>query len=261
MKNMRIVCGLVLMVGMLLAPLTVQARYLNPETGRFQTMDSYEGNSSDPQSLHKYLYAHADPVNGTDPSGKFTLIELLVVNGAITGPLRAQDARVKIGVGARLARYAILGVGVVGGVWIGWEVGSESPKDPELTAAIKIVEKTIEANRDKILAYCRQHNLDEYDGSADIPGLQRIRQSRWGKLYSWFDFPMYTTPPPHSTTFVSADLVKDPYSNEMTYIPLLAHEYGHVVLQHLSPLGGNEDEAVDFQDWFMLEFFGIDTGP
>ena len=43
--------------------------YLNPAMGRFWTMDSYEGNSSDPLSLHKYLYCHADPVNGTDPSG------------------------------------------------------------------------------------------------------------------------------------------------------------------------------------------------
>jgi len=42
---------------------------MNPETGRFQTMDSFEGNPSDPLSLHKYLYAHASPVMGMDPSG------------------------------------------------------------------------------------------------------------------------------------------------------------------------------------------------
>jgi hypothetical protein len=28
---------------------------------------------NDPQSLHKYLYTHADPVNGTDPTGMFGL--------------------------------------------------------------------------------------------------------------------------------------------------------------------------------------------
>lgn len=43
--------------------------YLNPNTGRFWTMDSYEGSQSDPPSLHKYLYCHANPVNGIDPSG------------------------------------------------------------------------------------------------------------------------------------------------------------------------------------------------
>jgi RHS repeat-associated protein len=43
--------------------------YLNPNTGRFWSMDSFEGSSSDPHSLHKYLYVHCDPVDGSDPSG------------------------------------------------------------------------------------------------------------------------------------------------------------------------------------------------
>ncbi len=47
----------------------LRARYLNPNTGRFWTMDSYEGSPSDPLSLHKYLYVHGNPVNGVDPSG------------------------------------------------------------------------------------------------------------------------------------------------------------------------------------------------
>jgi len=46
-----------------------RARYLKPNTGRFWTMDSYEGSQNDPLSLHKYLFAHADPVNRIDPSG------------------------------------------------------------------------------------------------------------------------------------------------------------------------------------------------
>jgi RHS repeat-associated protein len=47
----------------------LRARYMNPATGRFQTMDSFEGEQSDPASLHKYLYAGDDPVNNIDPSG------------------------------------------------------------------------------------------------------------------------------------------------------------------------------------------------
>ncbi|MGA8366927.1 MAG: RHS repeat-associated core domain-containing protein, partial [Candidatus Acidiferrales bacterium] len=47
-----------------------RARYLNVPTGRFWTMDSFEGNGQDPLSLHKYLYGEADPVNSTDPTGK-----------------------------------------------------------------------------------------------------------------------------------------------------------------------------------------------
>lgn len=56
-------------------PLTAQARYLNPNTGRFQTMDSYEGNNQDTLSLHKYLYAQGNPVNRVDPSGFYTVME------------------------------------------------------------------------------------------------------------------------------------------------------------------------------------------
>jgi RHS repeat-associated protein len=43
--------------------------YLNPNTGRFWSMDSYEGNQDNAQSLHKYLYCHGNPVNHVDPSG------------------------------------------------------------------------------------------------------------------------------------------------------------------------------------------------
>jgi hypothetical protein len=43
--------------------------YLNPQTGRFWTMDSYEGDNSDPLSLHKYLYCQGNPVGLTDLSG------------------------------------------------------------------------------------------------------------------------------------------------------------------------------------------------
>lgn len=46
-----------------------RARYYKPDAGRFWTMDTYEGNGQDSLSLHKYLYCHADPVNGRDPSG------------------------------------------------------------------------------------------------------------------------------------------------------------------------------------------------
>ena len=43
----------------------LRARYLDP----------YQGNRHDPQSLHKYMYANANPVNNTDPTGMFSLGE------------------------------------------------------------------------------------------------------------------------------------------------------------------------------------------
>jgi RHS repeat-associated protein len=52
----------------------LRARYYNPANGRFNATDPYSGSSYDPQSLHKYLYCHADPVNMVDPLGLFTQI-------------------------------------------------------------------------------------------------------------------------------------------------------------------------------------------
>ena len=49
----------------------LRARYYDPKVGRFNRLDPFFGNVSDPQSLHKYTYCHGDPVNGVDPSGMF----------------------------------------------------------------------------------------------------------------------------------------------------------------------------------------------
>ena len=52
------------------------ARYLNVSTGRFWTIDEWEGYGNDPKSLHKYTYVYAEPVNHLDPSGHETLIDV-----------------------------------------------------------------------------------------------------------------------------------------------------------------------------------------
>jgi RHS repeat-associated protein len=62
-----------------------RARYLNVSTARFLTMDSSEGSDDRPISLHKYLYAGADSVNASDPSGHdFSIGEVVVVAVVIT---------------------------------------------------------------------------------------------------------------------------------------------------------------------------------
>ncbi len=51
----------------------LRARYYSPHSARFTQMDPFQGVNRIPVSLHKYLYANADPVNFTDPSGNFSL--------------------------------------------------------------------------------------------------------------------------------------------------------------------------------------------
>lgn len=50
---------------------------MNPATATFTSMDSYAGNIYDPASLHRYLYANANPVKYTDPSGHKPLLRVM----------------------------------------------------------------------------------------------------------------------------------------------------------------------------------------
>jgi len=75
----------------------LRARYYDATTGRFNRLDPFAGNNQDPQSLHKYLYTHGDPVNGIDPTGLATL------TGAIAG----------ITIGATLGSLALPILGTV----------------------------------------------------------------------------------------------------------------------------------------------------
>jgi RHS repeat-associated protein len=64
----------------------LRARYYQPAIGRFWTMDSYEGETEEPASLHKYLYCHANPLNGTDPSGQMNLsMNMASISIAVAG--------------------------------------------------------------------------------------------------------------------------------------------------------------------------------
>jgi RHS repeat-associated protein len=94
----------------------LRQRYYDPSTGRFNRLDPFFGNLSDPQTFHKYLYTHANPVNGIDPSGNMT------VGMAIS---------IGIQVGMRAAQFGAIGAAtgaVFGGIFGGldaWAGGND----------------------------------------------------------------------------------------------------------------------------------------
>jgi RHS repeat-associated protein len=92
----------------------LRARWYNPQTQRFNRMDTYAGSPEDPQSLHRYLYCYGDPVHNIDPSGEFTLTGLCIsmAIGAIIGAT----------IGGIIAHH--VGAGIWKGILIGAGIGA-----------------------------------------------------------------------------------------------------------------------------------------
>lgn len=55
----------------------LRARYYAADSGRFTRQDDYEGRLGEPLTLHKYIYANANPANLTDPTGQFSWGEVI----------------------------------------------------------------------------------------------------------------------------------------------------------------------------------------
>jgi len=109
----------------------LRARYYSPATGRLNRIDPFAGNNRDPQSLHKYLYVHCNPVNGIDPTGlmEFSLGGLLttaLITGLISSIIAGEVVRIKGGTEQQIIdaqwkwfwRGAVAGAFVYGVVWI-----------------------------------------------------------------------------------------------------------------------------------------------
>jgi RHS repeat-associated protein len=91
----------------------LRARHYDADRGRFVSMDPYPGEIDDPVSLHKYLYANADPVNFVDPSGLESEEEAGIVR-AIALRIVTSLWRVGRGVSCVLIQSASTIAGVLG---------------------------------------------------------------------------------------------------------------------------------------------------
>ncbi len=78
-----------LAVLILLACTNITLAMYNPNTGRFNRMDPFTGNKEKPQSLHKYVYVHNNPINRVDPTGRFATMTELNVSTAIQAQIQA----------------------------------------------------------------------------------------------------------------------------------------------------------------------------
>lgn len=88
-------------------PICHRPRTYNPTIGRFNRLDPYSGSMDQPLSLHKYNYAHANPVMLIDPSGELSIGE---VAGAIfNGTLRVLNQAKSFVSSQVLARPVALG--------------------------------------------------------------------------------------------------------------------------------------------------------
>ncbi len=86
----------------------LRARYYDPSNGRFNRIDPFGGNYSDPQSLHKYAYGQEDPINAVDPTGAETLVEIESVE------VIGLDIELSVAqVGGAVAKAVLSGIGWV----------------------------------------------------------------------------------------------------------------------------------------------------
>jgi len=104
-----------------------RARWMDPRVGRFVSVDSFAGSAFDPPSLHKYLYAAADPLNEVDPSGKWNLPSITVVvaittilgasygyyQGGVRGAVQGAAAGFVFGVALYEIAAFVIGIGMV----------------------------------------------------------------------------------------------------------------------------------------------------
>jgi RHS repeat-associated protein len=85
----------------------LRARYYDPNTATFTSLDSYGGNTMSPLSYNKYLYAQGDPITYDDPSGRDVDLAALDLDAAFDPEawLPPPGAARYVGTGPTLSEY------------------------------------------------------------------------------------------------------------------------------------------------------------
>lgn len=87
------------------------ARFYDPENGRFLSQDTYRGEQNEPETYHLYAYCANNPINYVDPSGHF----VWKIVGAVTVGTTAYKLGKKYGLkGWKLALCTAVGAGIGG---------------------------------------------------------------------------------------------------------------------------------------------------
>ena len=115
----------------------LNARYYDPEEGRFLTEDTYCGENDQPDTQCLYVYCANNPVNYVDPSGHFLVSTAVLVGvgvggivGAVAGSYKGRLVAKRLGYKGKkrnlfIATYGIKGavVGAIIGAFAGYGIG------------------------------------------------------------------------------------------------------------------------------------------
>ena len=135
----------------------LNARYYDPEDGRFMTEDSYRGEIMNPETGHLYVYCANNPVNYVDPSGHFLVSTAVLVGvgvggivGAIAGSYKGRLVAKRLGYKGKkrnlfIATYGIKGavVGAIIGAFAGYGIGVAMGASSSSGLAVKGVNSAI----------------------------------------------------------------------------------------------------------------------
>ena len=106
----------------------LRARFYDPSTGRFVSTDPQAADPTDPTTLHRYLYASADPANRVDPSGRAGFLMFTIQSGGYVAFSPGPLAQVKVSLPVPACQWGNAGGGSGGG-GLGTSGGRDVPLD------------------------------------------------------------------------------------------------------------------------------------